>query len=332
MKKKLTILFAANIIDRSIVKFLENEFEVEVLDIGVERIKKPSEEDVSLLKTANLIVFTGGEDVDPEQYGESKGKYTYSNKKRDAEELEYLYPSSRENYFLTKLPKLGICRGAQFLTVYNGGSLIQHVEGHKNNKQVLETIEGMYYTIDSDHHQMMNPFNLNKDKYELIAWSKKFQSNKYLNGKNENIILPKNFLEAEIVYYKYSNSLCIQAHPEWCIGSTGSEYCIRLISKYLLQIQNNSKRLNEEYVDYSLPPGLNHIPSGWIRTGIDGKSYFFDGEYFRLTSSNNTSISNSLNILKNKYHTETLEEVIQDSNDSNGYSSYNYIDLLKSNN
>jgi GMP synthase-like glutamine amidotransferase len=287
MKEKIVVLFAANMIDRSIVKFLETEFEVSVIDMNPERLKKVSEDDVNLLKTVDLMIFTGGEDVDPERYYESRGKNTYVNKKRDQDEFLYLYPESTKTYFMSSIPKLGICRGAQLLTVYNGGKLIQHVEGHKNNEQVIETTSGTTYTISSDHHQMMNPFELKKNSYELIAWSKYFQSNQYLNGKNENIKLPKNFLESEIIYYNNSNSLCIQPHPEWCIGSKGSEYCLKLINKYLLKKSIANKKTNEEFVDYSVPLGMNSIPHGWMRSGVDGNSYIFNGESFILASSYN---------------------------------------------
>lgn len=319
MKEKLVVLFAANLIDKSIVRFLEKEFEVSVVDMSTEKVRKPNEQEVDLLKTVNLIIFTGGEDVDPEKYMEQAGKYTYSNKKRDNDEFEYLYPVSTKNYFLTKLPKLGICRGAQFLTVYNGGSLIQHVEGHKNNDQVIENVQGQNYVIASDHHQMMNPFWMKKDNYELIAWSKNFQSDKYLNGKNENIVLPKGFLEPEIVYYKNSNSLCIQAHPEWCIDTPGSNYCLRLISKYLFKREIIGQKNNEDVVDYSLPPGMNKIPHGWIRSGNDGRSYVFDGESFVLSNSY-ISTFGSGNI-KKKSSQSTLNSIQINHNDL-----YNYID------
>src|SRR5690606_5736000 len=70
-----------------------------------------------------MLVFTGGHDVDPALYGEPVGEYTSCNKKRDI--LESTIYSCYRNF-----PKIGVCRGAQFLTVMNGGGLIQHVNNH----------------------------------------------------------------------------------------------------------------------------------------------------------------------------------------------------------
>ena len=88
--------------------------------------------------------------------------------------------------------------------------------------------------MTSSHHQMLYPFDLNENDYELIAYSEFFKSSTYLNGNNEEIELPLNFLEPEIVYYKNTNSLCIQGHPEWnhCEEKT-SKMCLNLINKYL---------------------------------------------------------------------------------------------------
>lgn len=165
---------------------------------------------VDKIDNADIILFTGGEDVDPSLYGENKGKYTYINKLRDLAE-EHTFESSRDDQL-----KIGICRGSQFLTVMNGGKLIQHVNNHgisgihkiNINDEKIKEIE-----ITSTHHQMMYPFNLNKEDYEIIGYSDK-RATMYLNGDNQNINIDKDFVECEIVYYNKTNSLCIQGHPE----------------------------------------------------------------------------------------------------------------------
>lgn len=66
-------------------------------------------EDVSIvkdIKEADLVLFTGGEDVDPSLYGHSKHPKTYSNLKRDLEEKK-IFESIDPN----KQVCLGICRG-----------------------------------------------------------------------------------------------------------------------------------------------------------------------------------------------------------------------------
>lgn len=278
MKKKLNIHFSGNLVDENIVRFLKDEFEIEIINISANEINNPKQEILNTLKTIDLIIFTGGEDVNPAIYGEEVGKYTHINKKRDDLEFNLLHAKKIPSSYIRQIPKLGICRGAQLLTVYNGGRLIQHVEGHKNNNQLIDivfTFGTKTIEISSDHHQMMFPFNLNKKDYELIGFSQKFQSNTYLNGRNEEIKLPQGFLEPEIVYYEHKKSLCIQGHPEWCIGSEGSLECIKLIKKYLLK----DKNIKIESLPEGLPEG-NHWNIGWNATDINGVHYKFDGEKF----------------------------------------------------
>ena len=74
----------------------------------------------------DLIVFTGGADVSPEYYGENKGQHTSIDKKRDKVEYDMF-----QSLYMT--PKVGFCRGAQYLTVLNGGKLVQHVTGHTSS-------------------------------------------------------------------------------------------------------------------------------------------------------------------------------------------------------
>lgn len=193
----------------------------------------------------NILFFTGGSDVNPKLYGESKGKQTVINKDRDI-----LEKNMYENF--RKLPKLGICRGAQFLTVMNGGKLIQHVEGHNGIHPIKVDYRGDIYTYNmtSSHHQMMYPYSTGN--YEIIGWAKTYLSNVYLNGKDEQINIPEEFLEPEIVVYnnRYWNELCIQGHPEWgsCPKNTRN-FTQSLIRNYLL---NNDKinNIKKEHLIY----------------------------------------------------------------------------------
>jgi len=275
MKKELNVHFSGNLVDNSVVSFFKtNGYNLNIVELSEKNINNPGQTFLNTLKTIDLIILTGGEDVNPLYYGDVVGKFTHINEKRDILEFNLLHPKRIPSSIIRRIPKLGICRGAQLLTVYNGGRLIQHVEGHKNNDQLIEISKnGFIIKVSSDHHQMMFPFNLNEEHYELIGYSKNFQSSTYLNGDNQEIELPKNFLEPEIVYYPAKNSLCIQSHPEWCIGSEGSNYCLKLIENYLL---NNRKK--EE--TFELPEGMQQFPNGWTVTNSFGEMLIFNGESF----------------------------------------------------
>lgn len=221
VKQTLNIVIADDASSLDYVSYLNEKYEVIVHKVN----------DVKNPKDIDLVLFTGGEDVNPQYYNEQIGKYTHINNNRDEKEINTFH-RFRNHSFL-----LGICRGNQLLTILSGGKLIQHVEGHcRDHSMILNN--KIRYTITSSHHQMLYPFDLNEKDYELIAHSEYFQSKTYLNGDNEEIELSNNFLEPEIVYYKKTNALCIQGHPEWshCEKRT-SNMCLNLIDKYLKEFK-----------------------------------------------------------------------------------------------
>lgn len=223
-KKKITVLVNKSAGHESCVEFLSKRFDVSVFDC---------KDDLSGVKV-DLILFTGGEDVDPAYYNESKGKYTSISQRRDSTESDYMY--NRPGFY--NIPKLGICRGAQFLTVLSGGKLVQHVNGHglsgTHPLDIKYLGSSCEFEITSTHHQMMFPYNLPKDSYEILATSSYFLSDTYLDGLNSEKELPKNFEECEIVFYPKSKSLCIQGHPEYsnCPENTINE-CLNMVESYL---------------------------------------------------------------------------------------------------
>ena len=173
----------------------------------------------------DLLLFTGGADITPQIYGEKLGSRTSSYRIRDNNDLKNFIEF---NY----LPKVGICRGSQLLTVASRGKLIQHVSGHLGTHVI--TTEKREYSITSTHHQMLYPFNLGKKDYKILAYCRLRLSDTYLNGDNNEIILSKDFVEPEIVKYNKTNSLAIQGHPEFgsCPKET-TEYCLDLIEQLL---------------------------------------------------------------------------------------------------
>ena len=221
VKQVLNIVIADDASSLDYVSYLNEKYKVIVHKTN----------DVKNSKDIDLVLFTGGEDVNPAHYNENIGKYTHINNNRDKKEIDTFYRFKGKSFLL------GICRGNQLLTILSGGKLIQHVEGHcRDHSMVLNN--SLKYNITSSHHQMIYPFDLNEKDYELIGYSEYFQSNTYLNGDNEEIELSNNFLEPEIVYYKKTNALCIQGHPEWshCEKRT-SQMCLNLIDKYLKEFK-----------------------------------------------------------------------------------------------
>lgn len=226
MKKNLTVLTNKSAGSASYLSLLSEDFEVKEIDCrSYDKYRDK----------IDLIFFTGGEDVCPSEYGEGKGKFTSCNESRD--ELEKRYMFFRDG--LRHIPKLGICRGAQFLTVLSGGELVQHVTGHatgKNHGIMFKEgrYQGMNLEITSTHHQMMFPYRMDKSDYSIVATSSYYLSNTYLNGSNEEKSLPNDFEECEIVFYPKSNSLAIQGHPEFANCPSDTRHAIlQTIKDYL---------------------------------------------------------------------------------------------------
>ncbi len=99
------------------------------------------------VKQADLVLFTGGEDVDPSMYDEPKGKNTWSNLNRDLTEKKIF-----DEAVATKKLMLGVCRGSQFLCVMNGGKLVQQVR--KVTVKTLPTAMIDSVTVDISHLEL----------------------------------------------------------------------------------------------------------------------------------------------------------------------------------
>ena len=174
---------------------------------------------------ADLIQFTGGEDVDPSLYGEEKHSTTRSNPRRDSHE-SHLF-----RQVVGKIPLAGICRGGQFLNVMSGGRMWQHVDSHEEDDH-RTNFTGRHEEDDvkvtSSHHQMMRP----SSEGEIIGVANR--SNFKETATEGAPSQP--YEDVEAVYYPNTNSLCFQPHPEW-VGEDHpcQEVYFKLIEAYLFK-------------------------------------------------------------------------------------------------
>lgn len=163
------------------------------------------------IQEADLIQFTGGSDVNPALYNQSKHTTTVYNADRDQKEA-VIFKAARH----FEKPMAGICRGGQFLNVMNGGEMWQDVDGHAigQRHRALDTRTGEEFWVTSTHHQMMMP----STDGDVIITAKE-STRKERRGRPGTTVL---FIDrqcdtpdVEAVFYEETRSFCFQPHPEF---------------------------------------------------------------------------------------------------------------------
>ena len=163
------------------------------------------------IETADIIVFTGGTDINPQIYKQNAHSRTqFPDLIRDRME-QAVYQNLSKNQW-----KVGICRGAQLLHALNGGVLWQHVEGHGHPHEmryVRKDGTEKVFMVSSTHHQMMN---LRASNGVIWGWSNQTRRREFPDGKAFEMS-SEHWKDPEIIYYKDSLSLCFQPHPEYSV-------------------------------------------------------------------------------------------------------------------
>lgn len=182
----------------------------------------------TVIADADLLCFTGGEDVYPPFYGQPNVASGFSIN-RDLKEQEF-YNYGKQ----WKLPMVGICRGGQFLNVMSGGSMYQDVNNHGigGTHAALNLLDGATYQVTSTHHQMMRK----GVKGEVLVTAALSTRRTY--GEYDDNFKPVSITEhglkeddTECVIYRETRTLCFQPHPEYNAPS-----CTELFFKLLNEV------------------------------------------------------------------------------------------------
>jgi gamma-glutamyl-gamma-aminobutyrate hydrolase PuuD len=187
---------------------------------------------VDSIYDADLVQFTGGEDVSPSLYGVARHPQTFDNPARDKREQE-IWELAQE----LGLPVAGICRGGQFINVMNGGKMWQHVDNHGISGGHIANLAGPigHVVVSSTHHQMMIPAETGEKVILLTANEstlKETMHDKLLVRRHVNKDHPDDDVEA--IYYPETNSLCFQPHPEYTGFGPCQEVYFYFINNYLM--------------------------------------------------------------------------------------------------
>ena len=163
----------------------------------------------------SIVVFTGGTDVNPHLYGEAPEPETGEpDCGRDRVESE-IFKAAKD----AGVPMLGVCRGAQFLTVMNGGKLRQHISGHAGRSHEVKWKcrgEAIFTLATSTHHQCMLP-TFSSKPYVVLGVST-----------HDGVV--------EAVYWDDSRCLCIQGHPEYVTRDTQFRQVFEALMKERLNV------------------------------------------------------------------------------------------------
>jgi GMP synthase-like glutamine amidotransferase len=157
------------------------------------------------LEDAELVVFLGGEDINPFIYGEKALSQTYFNAERDKRDIDAFELALQHD-----IPMFGICRGMQLLGALNGCRLWQHVENHAGRNHTITDIKtGEVIEVSSMHHQMVVE---NNTTIPLAYATKDGHSGIYHRDCGELLSPVHKDLEAAI--FPDINAVCVQGHPE----------------------------------------------------------------------------------------------------------------------
>ena len=181
---------------------------------------------------ADVVVFTGGEDVDPQLYGEDPLPQTSTNLNRDKVEV-LAFKAARD----FGIPMVGICRGGQFLNVMSGGKLWQHVDKHTINHYVRDLRTGNKALMTSTHHQQMRPAS----DAQLIAVASNYVDDgaktmclatiKQAEGITQ---IPSSAdCDPEVLWYESTKALCFQPHPEYPNAAKTRDYFWELFNEFI---------------------------------------------------------------------------------------------------
>jgi putative glutamine amidotransferase len=159
-------------------------------------------DDASTLTKDDCLLLWGGMDVGTMLYDQHANSFCNQHEPsaRDLKELEMLHKAVSLD-----IPIIGICRGAQLMTVFTGGHLIQHVSNHGRSHTITCHDTGEVIRVNSAHHQVCQPIH----PAVILA------SADGTVGHGEFSVAEKLPEVPEVIHFPQIRGIGIQYHPEW---------------------------------------------------------------------------------------------------------------------
>ncbi len=168
------------------------------------------------------FLFTGGVDVNPVLYGEEKRFDSVEiDDERDAFEralFEAVFPTSK--------PILGICRGIQSLNVFCGGTLHQHIDGHRQDVGGTNRTHPVAVTEGSMLHRFCG-------KAEIMVNTFHHEAVKDLApGLVADGVAPDGIVEA-LHMPDHPFFFAMQSHPEYYCGAEDDDHSTSIFAAFV---------------------------------------------------------------------------------------------------
>ena len=179
------------------------------------------------IEEADLVIFGGGSDVEPLLYGEDnthKHPMTFYNEARDAADAK-IYLQARDQ----GTAMLGVCRGAQFLHVMNGGKLYQDIDGHQGPHAGWCIKEKCHIDkVSSVHHQSCM---YNKEGGMEVLMTGGRSSERWLNIDEKETGAK---VDIEAFFYRDTGCFGVQGHPEYSGYNRYSQWVLEKVRDLFL--------------------------------------------------------------------------------------------------
>lgn len=200
----------------------------------------------------DLLIFTGGTDVNPERYAPGVPAWESPDMQRDEFELGLISDIRRARFSAGKV--LGICRGLQVINVGLGGTLVTDIFSKFNRahsavhpiKWVEENkMSGFLTVVNSLHHQGIESIGA-RLKYTVLG------------------VEPSTGVIEAILWNMLSNEyiLAVQFHPEFFSDSPEKTKFAELVRSW---VKGETRILNSEPAPArkSVTPDLYSFTTDW---------------------------------------------------------------------
>lgn len=165
------------------------------------------------LEGFDALVLTGGGDLSPEMYGEKPDEKVYGvSPIRDRFETA-LVAEAQER----RLPVLAICRGLQIVNVLRGGTLIQHIDGHWQERPSDEADHDVEITPRSMLAEIIGSTTVGVNSYHHQAVGKL--------GRGLAVVARAGDV-VEAFEDPYNDLLAVQWHPEHMFRSSTDHHAL----------------------------------------------------------------------------------------------------------